>query len=184
MTGVDVRATQHADPRVQRRVTATDHRGDDIVRHLDHQPRGTNSRRERSAAVDGLDAERGDQPPIVVPELRESGNRLIGDLIRRVEVGFVRIVLDLDVDPHTRTCVERCVEGGDVGGQVGRVHVDDGSTVRKAGIVMHDQHAVAGWSHVEFDRVTAERRCKPECLDRVLRRGPRCPPMGKYRYHR
>ena len=60
-------------------------------------------RRERPAAVDGLEPERRDQPAAPArPRSARRGQHLVGDAIGRVEVGFGRVVLDLDVDPHAR----------------------------------------------------------------------------------
>ena len=114
VAGVDVRTVQRVDPRMQRGVAAADHRGDDVVGNSLDQPRGANRRDERSAAIDGLDAERRDQPPVILAVLGQRSDRPIGDLIGRVEVGLIRIVLDLDVDPHSRARVERSREGGDM----------------------------------------------------------------------
>ncbi len=69
-------------------------------------------------------------------------------------------------------------------GQVGRVDVDDRSTIGEMGVVMHDQHPVAGTAHIELDSVAAQRPGQAKCLDGVLPGGPGGAPMGQYLYHR
>src|SRR4051794_6552693 len=165
-------------------MAAADQGADDIVGHLYHQPRSANRGGERSAAVNRLDAKGRDQPAVILASLRKSGDRLIGNPIGGVEVRLVGIVLDLDVDPHARTGVERCIQGGDVRRQVAGIDIDDGAAVGKARIVMDHEHPVAGRSYVELDRVATERPGEAKGLDSVLGRGPRCPAMGKYRYQR
>ena len=78
-----------------------------VGRHGDGEPRRRNRRRQLPAAVDRLHAERRDQPPLIVAALPKDGDRRVGERLGVVEVGLVRVVLDLDVDPHPGAGIER-----------------------------------------------------------------------------
>ena len=130
---------------------------------------------DRAAAVDRLDPERRDQPPLGLAAGEQHRHRVVGDRVGRVEVGVARRVLDLDVDPHPGARVECVAERRDVCRQrqpPSRSTID--APVGERRVVVDDERAVARAADVELD---SRRRPSPgaaERCDRVLPFGAGC----------
>ena len=131
-----------------------------------------------AATVDALDAERRDDP--VGDRLgarRQQRDHALGDRLGLVEVGFGRIVLDLDVDESTGARVERLAERQHVLRQVDPLARDDLAPVGESGIVVHHDCPVGRAPGVELDAGGAHADRGAERLPGVLPLGARCAPM-------
>ena len=120
------------------------------------------------AAVDGLDTERRDEPAVVLVAVEQQCHRGVGDAVGGVEVGFLGVVLDLDVHPHAGARIERLAETGYVLGQRRPIERRDEAAVVEVGVVVHHERPVGGAAHVELHRVGAHPPCRGERLEGVL----------------
>ena len=101
-----------------------------------------------------------------------------GDVVGRVEVGLVRVVLDLDVDPHSPARVECLVERRNLGGKFHACRSHNHRTVDHMGVVMNDETPVGAAPHVEFDRIGTHLGGPQKGRHGVLPFGPGRPTMG------
>jgi hypothetical protein len=184
MATIDDLLRHRVHPRMDGGVAAIGELVRDLRSDVEHQPGRGHVRGKGVAPVDGLEAERRDQPRSTVGappvELRHDA---VDDGLVGVEVGLARVVLELEVHPRPGARVQGLGERRDVGRKSAARRLDEHAAIPEDRVVVHHEDPVGGAPDVELDAVRAQLDRSLEGGHRVLPLDPGRAPVGDDRGH-